>query len=71
MEVGEESLKRFFSQTTPLLDERERRLMAVAVVEMCGRGGQALVARVTEMSRNTLIAGAKELAGGAVRSQRV
>ncbi|MGI9033224.1 MAG: ISAzo13 family transposase, partial [Acidimicrobiales bacterium] len=71
MEVDEENLKRFFSQTLPLLDERERRLMAAAVVEMCGRGGQALVARVTEMSRNTLIAGATELAGGPVRSERV
>ena len=71
MEIGEENLKRFFSLTLPLLDERERRLMAAAVVDMCGRGGQALVSRVTEMSRNTLIAGAQELAGGAVRSERV
>ncbi|MGI8777332.1 MAG: hypothetical protein ACR2LJ_08075 [Acidimicrobiales bacterium] len=36
MEVGEENLKRFFSQTMPLY-ERERRLMAAAVVERCGR----------------------------------
>ena len=71
MEVSDESLKRFFSQTLPLLDERERRLMAAAVVEMVGRGGQALVSRVTEMSRNTLIVGAKELAEGATRSARV
>jgi len=71
VEIGEENLKRFFSLTLPLLDERERRLMAAAVVDMCGRGGQALVSRVTEMSRNTLIAGAQELAGGAVRSERV
>ncbi len=45
--------------------------MAVAVMEMLGRGGHAMVSRVTEMSRNTLIAGAQELAGGAVRSERV
>ncbi|PZS30814.1 MAG: hypothetical protein DLM58_13025 [Pseudonocardiales bacterium] len=69
MEVSDENLKAFFSQTMPLLDERERRLMAAAVVEMCGRGGQAL--RATGMSRNTLIAGAQELAGGATRSDRV
>lgn len=55
----------------PLLDERERRLLGAAVVEMCGRGGQAFVSRVTGMSRNTLIAGARELAGGATRSARV
>jgi len=36
VEVSEDNLKRFFSQTLPLLDERERRLMAAAVVEMCG-----------------------------------
>ncbi|MGH9155402.1 MAG: ISAzo13 family transposase [Acidimicrobiales bacterium] len=71
MEVGDENLKRFFSQTLPLLDERERRLMAAAVVEMCGRGGQAMVSRVTHMSRNTLITGAAELADGATRSDRV
>jgi Rhodopirellula transposase DDE domain len=71
MEVSEESLRRFFSQTLPLLDERERRLMAAAVVDMLGRGGQAAVSRVTGMSRNTLIVGARELAGGAERSERV
>jgi len=71
VEVGDENLKRFFEQTTPLLDERERRLLGAAVAEMCGRGGQALVSRVTGMSRNTLIAGAQELAGGVTRSERV
>jgi len=71
VEVSDENLKRFFSQTSPLLDERERRLMAAAVVEMLGRGGQAAVARATGMSRNTLITGGKELAEGATRSARV
>lgn len=71
MDVSDENLERFFSLTLPLLDERERRLMAAAVVEMCGRGGQALVSRVTGMSRNTLIVGGQELAGGATRSERV
>jgi hypothetical protein len=71
VEVGDENLARFFSQTWPLLDERERRLLAAAVVEMLGRGGQAAVSRVTGMSRNTLIVGAKELAEGPDRSARV
>jgi hypothetical protein len=70
VEVGDENLARFFSQTSPLLDERERRLLAAAVVEMLGRGGQAAVSRVTGMSRNTLITGAKELAEGPARSER-
>ena len=71
MEVSEEGLSRFFDVTTPLLDERERRLLGAAFVEMLGRGGQARVAAATGMSRNTLIAGARELAGGATRSERV
>jgi hypothetical protein len=71
VEIGEENLKRFFSVTFPLLDERERRLMAAAAVEMLGRGGQARVAEATTMSRNTLITGAAELAGGATRSERI
>ena len=51
----------------PLLDERQRRLMAEAL----GRGGQARVAAAAEMSRNTLIVGAVELAGGAGPTDRV
>ena len=57
--------------TLPLLDERQRRLQAAAMVESLGRGGQARVAEAAGMSRNTLIAGAAELAGGAGPSQRV
>ncbi len=71
MDVSEESLIVFFSKVSPLLDERERRLLGAAVVEMLGRGGQAGVAQATGMSRNTLIAGATELTGGPARSERV
>lgn len=70
VDVGDENLTRFFERTFPLLDERERRLLGAAVVEMCGRGGQALVSRVTGMSRNTLIEGGRELAEGATRQER-
>lgn len=71
MELSEEGLARFFSVTWPLLNERQRRLVAAAAVEALGRGGQARVAEATGMSRNTLIVGARELAGGAGPSQRV
>jgi hypothetical protein len=64
VELGNEGLSRFFSLTTPFLDERQRRLLGAAIVEVLGRGGQARVAEASGMSRNTLIAGAKELAGG-------
>jgi DDE family transposase len=71
VELNEEGLARFFSLTLPLLDERQRRLVAAALVEVLGRGGQARVAEATGMSRNTLIGGAAELAGGAGWSDRV
>jgi hypothetical protein len=71
VEIAEEDLTRFFSVTLPLFDERERRLLAAAAVDMLGRGGQARVAEATGMSRNTLLTGAKELADGAVRADRV
>lgn len=41
------------------------------MVEVLGRGGQARVAEASGMSRNTLIVGAGELAGGAGPSDRV
>jgi len=71
VELSEEGLAGFFSTTFPLLDERQRRLMAAAMVEVLGRGGQARVAEATGMSRNTLITGTAELAGGAGPSERV
>ncbi|MDA8040452.1 MAG: ISAzo13 family transposase [Actinomycetota bacterium] len=64
MEVGEEGLSEFFSTITPLLDERQRRVVAGAAARMLGRGGVAAVARVASMSRNTVITGSKEIASG-------
>src|SRR5947207_2074056 len=55
----------------PLLDERQRRLLAGATADMFGRGGQARVSEASRMSRSTVIAGMKAVAGGAVRSGRV
>jgi Rhodopirellula transposase DDE domain len=71
VELSEEGLAGFFGVVLPLLDERERRLVGAAMVELLGRGGQARVAEAAGMSRNTLIAGAVELAGGVGRSDRV
>ena len=71
MDVTGEGLGGFFAKVLPLLNERQQRLVAAAAVELFGRGGQARVAEATGMSRNTLIAGAKELAGGAGPSDRV
>jgi hypothetical protein len=71
VELSEEGLAGFFSTAFPLLDERQRRLVAAAMVGVLGRGGQARVAEAAGMSRSTLIVGARELAGGAGPSERV
>jgi hypothetical protein len=71
VELSEEDLGRFFSLTSPFLDERQRRLVAASVVAVLGRGGQARVAEAAGMSRNTLIDGAKDLAAGPVAGERV
>jgi Rhodopirellula transposase DDE domain len=71
VEVTSEALARFFEVVSPLLDERQRRLMAGAAAVMLGRGGQARVAEASGMSRNTVITGMREIAEGAGPSTRV
>jgi len=71
VEVAEADLAVFFERVLPLLDERQQRLVGAAVVDLFGRGGQRRVAEASGLARNTLIAGAKELAGGAGPSDRV
>jgi len=71
VELTNEALSTFFRVILPLLNERQRRLVAAAAVTMLGRGGQARVAEATGLSRNTLIGGAKELETGAGPSERV
>lgn len=71
MKADELGLARFFAATMPLLDERQRRLVAGNMARMLGRGGVAAVARSASMSRNTVISGAREAAAGAASSRRV
>src|SRR3974390_3050357 len=56
---------------TPLLDERQRRVMLGATAEMLGRGGQARVTEASGASRSTVIAGMKEVKTGVGPSDRV
>ncbi|MGH3469090.1 MAG: ISAzo13 family transposase [Acidimicrobiales bacterium] len=56
---------------TPLLDERQRRLLVGAAANLFGRGGQARVVEASGMSRSTVIAGMKEVAEGPLASERV
>lgn len=46
---------------SPLLDEKSRRLYAAAESKVIGRGGIAIVAKATGVSRTTISAGLKEL----------
>ena len=57
MEVTPEALERVFEVMSPLLDERQRRLLVGAAAEMFGRGGQARVTEASGMSRSTVISG--------------
>jgi len=61
MELAEDQLAEFFSTVMPLLDERQRRVLAGAGAKMLGRGGVSAVARCAAMSRNTVITGAREV----------
>ena len=54
-----------------VLDERQRRLQAGAMAALLGRGGKTAVAAASGMSRNTVISGARELAAGVGRSERI
>ncbi len=71
MEVTKEALARFLEVMSPLLDERQRRLLLGATATMLGSGGQARVTEASGRSRSTVIAGMKELAAGAGPSSRV
>jgi hypothetical protein len=55
----------------PLLNERQRRLWAGVEARAVGRGGIAMVARATDMSRSTVGHGLAELDAGVAVSDRV
>jgi hypothetical protein len=71
VELSEEGLERFFEFMSPLVDERQRRLMAGAMSRVLGRGGQKAVVAASKMSSRTVLDGAKEFDAGAGPSERV
>ena len=64
MEVTEAALSRMFATVLPLLDERQRRMLAGAQSQALGRGGTTLVTRVAGMSRTTVRKAVAEAAAG-------
>jgi transposase len=71
VELSDEGLESFFSFMKPLLDERQRRLMAGAMARALGRGGQKAVVAASKMSSRTVLDGTKEVDAGAGPSDRV
>lgn len=71
MEVTEEALGRKLSIVMPHLDERQRRIVAGAEARALGRGGIAMVARLTGMSRSTVQDAVAEVDAGVEPTTRV
>ena len=55
------TIRRKLAELFPLLNERQRRLVAAAEARDYGHGGVSIVAHVTGMSRQTIHRGMKEL----------
>lgn len=68
MEVAPEGLTSFFQAVLPVLDERQRRLVAGAAARLLGDAGVAWVAGATGMSRNTVSGGMADVASGRHRT---
>jgi hypothetical protein len=71
VELSEEGLTGFFADVAPLLDERQRRLVAGAMARALGRGGPTRVAEASGLSRNTVISGVKQVTAGVEPSGRI
>jgi Rhodopirellula transposase DDE domain len=63
-EVSQAALADMFAGLLPVLDERQRRLVAGAEARMRGHGGIRLVARAAGMDEDTVSRGVRELAAG-------
>jgi hypothetical protein len=69
--TSEDALAEKFAVLRPHLNERQWRLLLGAEAEALGRGGIALVARVSGASRTTVQAGVNEIRAGVVADGRV
>ncbi len=64
MEVSEAALSGMFSTVMPLLDERQRRVLAGAQARALGRSGIGVVARTARMGRTTVQSAVAEVDAG-------
>jgi len=70
VEITEADLQVMFTSVLPVLDERQRRLLAGAQAKALGRGGIGVVARAAGMSRTTVSAAVAEVEAGPAPSGR-
>ena len=61
--IDPDPIRERFSELSPHLNERERRLLAATEANAAGYGGIAAVARATGLAASTIGRGLKDLAG--------
>jgi hypothetical protein len=71
VQVDAPTLNHMFAAVLPLLDERQRRVLAGAQARALGRGGIAIVARAAGMSRSTVQKAVAEIDAGVDPAQPV
>ena len=71
METDARTLRRKFSDLWPLLDERNRRLMAASEARALGYGGVSRIHRVCGLSRKAIATGMREIAEGTPMPGRI
>lgn len=71
MGLSPEGLRGFFETTGPHLNERQRRVVAGALAEAFGRGGQSFVVEASGMSTNTMWKAVREVRQGIEPTDRV
>ena len=71
MELSADALAEVFSFMNAHLDEKQRRLLAGSMAKALGHGGATTVAQASGMSRNTVIAGKKDVEAELEPSERV
>jgi transposase len=70
VELSGEGLSGFFETVLPHLNERQRRVVAGAMAEALGRGGQARVVEASSMSSSTIAKAVAEVRVGVEPSDR-
>jgi len=70
VELSSEGLAGFFETVLPHLNEKQRRVVAGAMVVALGRGGQARVVEASGMSSSTVNTATQEVRAGVEPSQR-